>query len=109
MQTESRIFARQGDIGILFTSLTPKHSAVKVAPDASGRLTLGHGSATGHRHTVSAQDADLYEHGQDLLLIVHKDTPMLHPEHENKVIPAGSYIVRRQREWFQEEARYVAD
>jgi hypothetical protein len=43
------------------------------------------------------------------MLELHKDTPMFHPEHENKVIPAGSYIVRRQREWFQEEARYVAD
>jgi hypothetical protein len=105
---KSKIFARQGDIGILYANKeTPEGKKPVVAQD--GQLTLGHGAATGQRHTVSAEDAELYEHGQDLLLIVKKDTPMLHPEHDNKVIPVGSYIVRRQREQFQEEARYVAD
>ena len=47
--------------------------------------------------------------GRPPLLVVRKDTPMLHPEHENKIIPAGTYLVRRQREQFQEEARYVQD
>lgn len=101
------MFARQGDIGLLHTQQTAEGKK-PVAPIGC-QLTLGHGSATGHRHTVSSEDAALYEAGSDLLLVVRKDTPMLHPEHENKIIPVGTYLVRRQREQFQEEARYVAD
>ena len=41
----------------------------------------------------------------DLILVVHKDTPMLHPEHGNKTIAAGIYIVRRQKDG----VNYVAD
>ncbi len=101
------LFARQGDIGLIWTDEpVGKRRAV---PAEGGQLTLGHGSATGHRHTVRDVDAELYENGTDLLLIVKQDTPMLHPEHENRIIPAGSYIVRRQREWLDEEARNVAD
>ena len=101
------MFARQGDIGILHTQQTT--DGKKPVASVGGQLTLGHGSATGHRHTVNSDDAALYEAGSDLLLVVRKDTPMLHPEHENKIIPAGTYLVRRQREQFQEEARYVQD
>lgn len=101
------MFARQGDIGILHTKQTAERKK-PVAP-ICGQLILGHGSATGHRHTVSSDDASLYEAGEDLLLVVHKDTKMLHPEHENKIIPAGAYLVRRQREWLQEEVKYVVD
>lgn len=103
----STIYARQGDIGILTTDDKP--DGKKPVLPVAGQLTLGHGTSTGHRHTVAASDADLFEAGGDLLLVVRKDTPMLHPEHENKIIPVGTYLVRRQREWLQEEASYVQD
>lgn len=105
MQTQ--IYARQGDIGILLTNQTPDDKK-RVSPEG-GQLTLGHGSATGHRHTVSAEDADLYEAGPDLLLVVRQETPVIHPEHENKPLPAGSYLIRRQHEVIQEEVRRVED
>jgi len=108
MSKKSQIFARQGDIGILYAHNINPDGKKPVKPEG-GQLTLGHGSATGHRHTVSAEDADMYEHGNDLLLIVRKDTPMLHPEHANKIIPTGGYIVRRQHEVIQEEVRRVED
>lgn len=108
MNTMTRIYARQGDIGILYAQGEKPEGRKKVAPQ-DGQLTLGHGSATGHRHTVAAADADLYEADSDLLLVVHKETPVVHPEHENKVLPAGSYIVRRQHEVLEEEQRAIED
>ena len=104
----TRIYARQGDIGILHAQGETPEGRKQVTPQ-DGQLTLGHGSATGHRHTVAAADADLYEAGSDLLLVVHKDTPVVHPEHENKVLPSGSYIIRRQHEVLEEEVRRVED
>ena len=116
------IYARQGDIGLLFYPqdvFDPEdHDEVDAV---AGRLDLGIGTATSHRHQVSAADAQLFRqkpgkavHLQaalnpwdesDLILVVHKDTPMLHPEHGNKTITAGLYIVRRQ----MDGATYVAD
>lgn len=91
MNKKSKIFARQGDIGILYAAESDKPTGKKVEP-IGGQLTLGHGSATGHRHTVSCADADMYEHtrgpiGLDLLLVVHHETEMVHPEHNPDYVP----------------------
>lgn len=116
------IYARQGDIGLLFYPhdvFDPEH--YEEVDAVASRLDLGIGAATSHRHRVAAADAQLFRqkpgnavHLQaalnpwdesDLILVAHKDTTMLHPEHGNKTIAAGIYIVRRQKDG----VNYVAD
>jgi hypothetical protein len=114
---DTRIYARQGDIGILFANGETPDGRKKIEPDAGGWLTLGHGASTGHRHAVAAKDADLYDAltpGGDLLLVVHRETRMEHPEHDiekdpTKVLIPGTFPVRRQHEVFGEERRDVQD
>jgi hypothetical protein len=115
------LFARQGDIALIHSDRST--DGKKRVEPVNGELTLGHGSATGHRHGVLATDAEMYEDGADLLLVVNRPTRMLHPEHGverttesgevdsvTNVIPEGIYTVRRQREQFGvEEIQYVQD
>lgn len=112
MKTNSKIYCRQGDIGILYTDKTPDGKK-KIEP-TNGQHTLGHGSATGHRHTVNAEDADLYDDAPDLLMVVHRKTRMNHIEHDREQSPAkvlipGRFTVRRQGERLGEEVRNVQD
>ena len=75
-------------------------------------LTLTYGEATGHHHTITKGDAELYEHEGTLFLKVDSDTAELtHQEHNTIVLPKGDYEVKRVREYdhFSEEARRVQD
>lgn len=108
---KSGIYARQGDIGLLYFSggfFPDEHE--EILP-TGGLFDLASGAATANRHQVAAADCRMFQPkvrvrgNADVILHVEKDTPMLHPEHENKIIEKGTYIVRRQRDG----AAYVAD
>jgi len=75
-------------------------------------LTVARGEATGHNHTITEGDAELYEHEGTLFLKVKSENATLtHQEHTKVVIPKGDYKINIVREYdhFFEEARQVRD
>ena len=75
-------------------------------------LTLAVGEATGHHHTITEGDAELYELDGVLYLRVNSEEATLtHQEHKPVVIPRGEYEIGIVEEYdhFAEEARNVVD
>lgn len=115
---------RQGDVLLIATSKVPA-GAVKVPRDrrvkgsAIGCIVLAYGEVTGHAHAIAHSQAVLLSMPQvakdgnpdavDRWLRLPRPAKLRHEEHETIELPAGDYIVRRQREYHPEELRVVAD
>ncbi len=74
-------------------------------------LTLAEGESTGHHHTITKGEAELYEHEGTLFLRVAEEAELTHQEHNTITLPKGDYEVGIVQEYdhFAEEARWVAD
>lgn len=98
---------RQGDVLIMDVSMAPltKWQAEQLKP--SGPV-LVYGETTGHAHRV--EGADVLEFADDQK-IIRAATPfrVVHEEHDTIEIPEGTYRVVRQREYDENEVRYVSD
>ena len=95
---------RQGDVLIERVDAIPAE-AVRVA----GEIILAHGEATGHAHRVTGRTAKLFEkHGERFLKLDYK-ARVVHQEHAAIALDPGVYRVSRQREYFPEAVRNVAD
>ena len=97
------MFIQQGDVLI---------KSGKIKGKKLNHLTLAKGEATGHHHTITEGEAELYEHEGTLFLKVVSDKATLtHQEHHAIEIPQGEYEIGIVREYdhFAEEARNVAD
>ena len=98
------MFLQQGDV------------IIKPVTGIKGRklnhLTLAQGESTGHHHTITEGDAELYEQEGTLFLWVKSEEATLtHQEHKPITIPKGDYQIDIVREYdhFAEEARNVRD
>jgi len=110
--------AAQGDFIIMRIKALPK-GLVKVAP-VQGKHIVAH-SETGHNHVMEAEHVTAYKSEKitddsklfELFFSVEKDTPIEHlrsfDTHETLLVPAGDYIVKRQREYVPEGFRKAAD
>jgi hypothetical protein len=100
---------RQGDILLERVSSNQKHG--KEIAKENGQVVLAHGEVTGHAHTIESPElATLHEINEAMrMLTVKSDTAIVHQEHARIELPAGDYIVRRQREYSPEAIRNVAD
>jgi len=103
---------RQGDVLIMRAPAGTQQGAE--IPRDGGRVVLAYGEATGHAHAISESGAALYtlpEAGEDLSRLLRLERPAVlrHEEHAEIHIPAGDWIVRRQREYSPEGERQVAD
>lgn len=110
---------RQGDV--LIIPITEENAdKLKVGKRVrreKGRVVLAHGEVTGHAHAIDERKVDMFEiDGQtgtlapDRLLVVEADGVVLrHEEHAKLALPAGKYIVRKQREYSPAALRNVAD
>lgn len=75
-------------------------------------LTLAQGEKTGHHHTITEGEAELYEENGVLYLRVKSEEATLtHQEHKPIVIEKGDYEIGIVQEYdhFTEEARRVED
>lgn len=75
-------------------------------------LTLAEGEQSGHHHTITKGDAELYEDNGVMYLHVESDTAELtHQEHAMVTLPKGDYVVRKVKEYshFDEEVKNVVD
>jgi hypothetical protein len=90
---------RQGDVLVVAVDAIPP-SATPV-PGQDGRLVLAEGEATGHAHAVASPHAILLsdEETDRRFLRLAADAVLGHEEHAPILLPAGSYEVRRQREY----------
>jgi len=95
---------QQGDVLIKQTD--------KIKGKKLDHLTLAQGEHTGHHHTITEGEAELYEHEGTLFLCVSSEQATLtHQEHGPVTIPAGNYEIGIVQEYdhFAEEARNVRD
>ena len=95
---------QQGDVVIVATT--------SVKGKKLNHLTLALGEATGHHHTITEGDAELYEHEGTLFLKVNSDKVTLtHQEHKTIEIPQGEYQINIVKEYdhFNEESKSVQD
>ena len=75
-------------------------------------LTLAEGEVTGHHHTITKGDAELYDENGTLFLKVNsKEAELTHQEHNTITLPKGDYEVGIVKEYdhFEEEAKQVRD
>lgn len=109
---------RQGDVLIERVAQFPKTIVPRAVPEAEqGRVILAYGEVTGHAHEIeSPKLATMWEVkdalrslGPDYALEVAEETAVIHQEHGRIPLPAGKFIVRRQREYSPEALRNVAD
>lgn len=95
---------QQGDVVLV--------KVAKIGGKKLNHLTLAQGEVTGHHHTITEGDAELYEQEGTLFLRVKSETATLtHQEHNTVTIPQGDYKINIVREYdhFAEEARQVRD
>ena len=98
------VYYQQGDVLIRKTS--------RVKGRKLDHLTLAEGEATGHHHTITMGDAELYEEKGTLYLKVLSDEAALtHQEHKKITLPMGEYKIDIVKEYdhFAEAARRAAD
>lgn len=122
---------RQGDV--LVVAATIPDGATPVALE-HGKVILAHGEVTGHYHGIDGSAATMYEKDGERYLHVGPRKPgvkvkpwkreavadydpaidgvvakLIHDEHNTIDIPAGTYKVRRQREYRRGEIKRVVD
>lgn len=100
--------ARQGDVLLHPLKALPSHA--KPLKAAGKKLVLAEGEATGHSHTIERSEKfTAYEDWNGTYLDVHEPVEVQHQEHATLVLQPGVYHVRRQMEFWLNEARRVAD
>lgn len=121
------MFYAQGDIIIEKVDAKPKKASEVTtaiglpAVDADGSRVLARGEVTGHRHrftgdsgvTLFRDDALARDMPAELYIghikIAAGGADLVHEEHDTIALPAGTYRIRRQREFSAAQARIVAD
>lgn len=119
---------RQGDVLVIERKI--KTEGLKPVPREGGKVVLAHGEVTGHTHALSSRGAHLFAMeseritGQDAAQIIarlggglipdralslDKPAELRHEEHSTIKLPAGTHIVRIQREYAPGSLRSVAD
>ena len=89
---------------------------LKLAKGIKGKklnhLTLAVGEATGHHHTITDGEAELYEHdGTFYLRVIGDQATLTHQEHNVITLPKGDYEIGIVKEYdhLTDEVRNVAD
>ena len=90
---------RQGDV--LIFEVPPEHIknySTKVRHNGED-IILALGEVTGHRHRISSAYVTEYKDGRRRLLDVHKQSKVLHEEHNPIPLPPGTYEVKIERQY----------
>lgn len=114
---ELKMIYAQGDILIERVGDVEAGDPINVDPDHA--IVLARGEVTGHRHafyggaTMFRDDALARDVPSDLYIghvkVTAPTADLKHEEHDTITLKAGTYRVRRQREFSAGEARLVAD
>lgn len=80
-----------------------------------GSFVIAEGETTGHKHVITIPDITkmkLYKDSKGgIICVLKEDATIVHPEHKELVIPAGTYRESREREvdLFSGKVRRVID
>lgn len=94
----------QGDVSLQKIEEIPNDAKVK----EKGSIVLAYGETTGHKHQIGQATLLVTEASQEFLQ-VDKPTELVHEEHGKIEVPAGKYLVVRQREYTPEAPRTITD
>jgi hypothetical protein len=104
---------RQGDVLVVPIDAAGMPGNLVAAPrDRRGRMVLALGEATGHAHVVTGDRVALLcppDEPDRLFLDIAGYGRLGHEEHGPIPLPAGTYQVIRQREYFPGAIRPVSD
>lgn len=104
---------RQGDVMIRRVKKLDKAVSKDLKQAKQG--VLAYGEVTGHAHRLISEGglmvAETVENNRPLVtsFSLEQDGKLVHEEHETVELPAGDYVVVRQREYTPQEIRRVAD
>lgn len=84
---------RQGDILFIPVTEIPSYEERQIV--ANRVIALG--ESTGHSHTL--EEGLVIQKWNEMYLVLDKDSRVVHQEHNPIELPAGYYLVRRQREY----------
>ena len=94
---------RQGDVFVESIHAEAPPEGARPVPRDRGRIVLAFGEATGHAHAIADGGANLYRVRDQATLWLEVSAAggvrLVHEEHAPILLPAGWYIVRRQREY----------
>lgn len=99
---------RQGDVLVEYIGEIPP-AAKRVSKRGLKRITVAHGEATGHHHSIDIAAADWWKSDQEQFVEVKQATALTHQEHALIPLAPGQVKIVRQREYSPEEIRNVAD
>lgn len=119
-KNQTLFIARQGDVLIERIAKIPSTAKPQKKSKA---IILAHGEVTGHHHCLETTDpADWWKEGEistsnakpstlagELFVSLPTGGTVTHDEHSKIALPPGDYRVTRQREYFPESIRNVAD
>ncbi len=113
---EIETFENQGAQGdILIRRIDTMPTDVVAQEPIEGRHIVAH-SETGHHHTLDSTGANFYRAANDpmiMYLVVDDEVDLIHNRsfdtHKTLRIPAGTFEIRRQREYTPEGWRMVED
>lgn len=103
---------RQGDVALIPRGpLAPAEQAsAEAVPRDDRRVVLAYGEVTGHAHALHDDAVAQWQLADgERVLTVDRLSMLVHEEHDALAIPAGTYTVRRQREYTPEGLRDVRD
>lgn len=93
---------RQGDVFIEEIDKIPEKTKIDLTN------ILVYGETTGHAHRL--RGGDLLTDEQDNKFVISRGkTQITHEEHDTIELPEGNYQIIRQREYDENEIRYVRD
>ena len=98
------MYYQQGDVII--------ESVKQIKGKLLNHVTLAKGEATGHHHTITEGDSELYEENGILYLrVLTVESILTHQEHGQICIPKGDYKIGIVKEFdhLEEEVRNVCD
>jgi hypothetical protein len=120
---------RQGDVAIIPVDMFPQDvpEGDKQVGRDKGRIILAYGEVTGHAHAINSPKATMWTlpnggfgenateddgtigNNNDRLLVLDDEVQLTHEEHATISLPAGSFLIRRQREYSPGQNRFIAD
>ena len=99
---------QHGDVILTKVNELPTGATQKQSGDS---VVIAYGEATGHTHTATTADVEIYVMGDLEFLVCPSEAKIAHQEHSVAMLPAGIYRIGRVTEFdhFAEEARAVVD
>ena len=99
---------RQGDLLIQKCDAVP--GGVSEVGRIGGRLILAEGEVTGHDHSVSEANAEMFSERDGVLYLrAPNGCDVVHQEHAAVTLSPGTYRIQRQQQWHAGRSQRVLD